>query len=333
MLAQICLSCGAQNPATNRFCGQCGTQLERAAETHEQLWRGAAAGTATGNAASAAAANTSGAAPANSGSARPPHKFNIVIEPTNPAPATGSGFLGLSGNCPDYDDEERKPSHLLRNIAVCVVAAAAVLAGLQWRSIRDYGFRQFGLAPVSDGITAASPGNAGAPNTSAIAADNGSPNPGMPLAATGAANPPESAPPAADYSSADATSAHAMSAPVADSPESQSPAVSNQPATSRPDRTARPEGSLSRPTLPGDYEMARAAHARYEEDRAAWLWKAVAKGNPQASIKLASMYVQGSGVDRNCDQAQVLLRGAAKAGNEQAKLSLERIRLQGACPQ
>ncbi len=314
MSALICLSCGTQNPAINRFCGQCGTQLEQATETREQLWRevaacAAAGSTSTTTSNATSSGNLPGAAPVNSGPTEPPHKFHIVIEPPNPVSINGS----------DYDDEEHKPSHLLRNIAICVIAVAAVLAALQWRSIRDYGLRQFGLAPFPDGITASSPANAGASNSSTFVADNAIPVPGQPAAANVAA----SAPPASDPNLSAAASARAMAAPAAESSESQSRAISNQPATFRPDRTA----------IPGDYEMSRAAHSKYEEDRAAWLWKAVAKGNPQARIKLASMYVQGSGVDRNCDQAQVLLSGAAKEGNQQAKLSLEQIRLQGACPQ
>jgi TPR repeat protein len=76
--------------------------------------------------------------------------------------------------------------------------------------------------------------------------------------------------------------------------------------------------------------MKRAAHTDGEV-RALWLWKAVGKGNPQASVELATMYVQGSGVVRNCDQAQILLRGAAEKGNEQARFSLQQMRLQGGC--
>jgi TPR repeat protein len=81
----------------------------------------------------------------------------------------------------------------------------------------------------------------------------------------------------------------------------------------------------------GADEMKRAANASDAEARAAWLWKAVSKGNPQASVELARMYKQGSGVIRSCAQAEVLLHSAAAKGNAQAKLDLQQIRMRGGC--
>jgi len=340
-MAQRCVSCGAENPATNRFCGQCGIRLEPAND-------------ATANTANAAiSGNAIDGAPANSGEDQPLNKYRIVIESANPARA---GFLGLSdddtpdGTAPSYEDEEREaPSHLGRSIAISVVTLAvvltAVLAAMQWRTIRDYNLRRHSLASVPDGSREAEP-----PNSSAVAADRASRTSGTPTPAVKAGasqvmesspsanrarpvqqtgNSPEPAPLAANSNpSTDAVSPRAMGAPAADLIESQSPAVSNQPAKFRSAHTA---SDLSSTALPGAYEMNRAAHANDAEARAAWLWKAVGKGNPQASVELARMYVQGSGVVRNCDQAQILLRGAAEKGNEQAKLSLRQIRLQGGC--
>jgi TPR repeat protein len=77
--------------------------------------------------------------------------------------------------------------------------------------------------------------------------------------------------------------------------------------------------------------MRRAAAAADALSRATWLWRAVGKGNPQAPVELARMYEEGSGVTRNCDQAQLLLRAAAARGNQQAKLSLRDMRIRGGC--
>ena len=38
-MALKCESCGVQNPATNRFCGQCGIKLEHTAIAPEEFWR------------------------------------------------------------------------------------------------------------------------------------------------------------------------------------------------------------------------------------------------------------------------------------------------------
>jgi len=84
-------------------------------------------------------------------------------------------------------------------------------------------------------------------------------------------------------------------------------------------------------SAPGADEMRRAANAADPQLRATWLWRAVGKGNPQAPVELARMYEQGSGVTQSCDQAQLLLRAAASRGNQQARLSLQQIRIRGGC--
>ena len=57
--------------------------------------------------------------------------------------------------------------------------------------------------------------------------------------------------------------------------------------------------------------MTKARNASDSAAAAAWLWKATAKGNPDAPVQLANMYIQGDGVPRSCEQAMVLLKTAA----------------------
>ncbi|HEY3973243.1 MAG TPA: zinc-ribbon domain-containing protein [Candidatus Sulfotelmatobacter sp.] len=49
-------------------------------------------------------------------------------------------------------------------------------------------------------------------------------------------------------------------------------------------------------------------------EAAKWLWKAVGKHNPDATLLLADLYLKGQGVGKNCDQARVLLDAAARQG-------------------
>jgi hypothetical protein len=116
--------------------------------------------------------------------------------------------------------------------------------------------------------------------------------------------------------------------------------ASRVPATEPPAAVVR---SAERPSLhipparngnapaPGAGEMSQAAHTSDAGVRAAWLWKAVRDGNPQAPVELAKMYEEGSGVVQNCDQARILLSAAAAKGNAQAKLNLGQIQLRGDC--
>ena len=59
------------------------------------------------------------------------------------------------------------------------------------------------------------------------------------------------------------------------------------------------------------------------------LWSAVASGNSSAEVDLARLYLRGDGVPRNCEQARVLLRAAAKRGSVEAQQQLKELRASG----
>lgn len=53
---------------------------------------------------------------------------------------------------------------------------------------------------------------------------------------------------------------------------------------------------------------------RNSSEAAKWLWKAIAKHNADATLLLSDLYLKGDGVEKNCDQARVLLDAAAGRG-------------------
>src|SRR5215467_8788655 len=59
---------------------------------------------------------------------------------------------------------------------------------------------------------------------------------------------------------------------------------------------------------------------------AARLWAAVASGDSSSEVELARLYLRGEGVPRNCVQAKVLLRAAAKSGSAEARQQLRKLR-------
>ena len=91
--------------------------------------------------------------------------------------------------------------------------------------------------------------------------------------------------------------------------------------------------SPAKKLAPGEQELAKASDASDAAAAAAWLWKATAKGNPEAPVRLADMYVKGDGVPRSCEQALVLLRAAADKGNAQARARLAQMNNSGSCAQ
>lgn len=84
---------------------------------------------------------------------------------------------------------------------------------------------------------------------------------------------------------------------------------------------------------PGNDELAKASNASDSAAAAAWLWKATAKGNPDAPVRLADMYVKGDGVPRSCEQALVLLKTAAAKQNARARNRLAVMYNNGTCVQ
>jgi hypothetical protein len=281
---------------------------------------------------------------------------------------SGPSFLGLTDDTPpDYSDEEPEPeSHLRRNIGLAVLACVIFLAALQWQSIRD-----IGVSYMQNGSIAMKPTQNAAPqNPPAIAANNvsrdanhdptappaksdspqalnSSPNADRNLPVQQADKSPNPATPVQNSASSESTTQQppAMSAPIADVPRIN--ARSNPPnddvSRSNPSNNAAkstPAPSASRTPIhrvssavpvAGAEEMSRASNASDAEARAAWLWRAVARGNPRAPVELATMYERGYGVVRNCDQAKILLRMAAAKGSEEARLNLQQIRFHGGC--
>jgi localization factor PodJL len=61
----------------------------------------------------------------------------------------------------------------------------------------------------------------------------------------------------------------------------------------------------------------------------ALLWSSVKKGYVPAEVTLGDLYRRGDGVERNCDQARVLLVAASKKGSFEARQILEQIAEQG----
>ena len=58
-------------------------------------------------------------------------------------------------------------------------------------------------------------------------------------------------------------------------------------------------------------------------------WNAVGRGDVNAEVALAELYMNGDGVSRSCEQARVLLRAAMEKGNGDAASLLEHIRKVG----
>ena len=136
----------------------------------------------------------------------------------------------------------------------------------------------------------------------------------------------------------DTQAAAGENAAVNQTPEGASKPASSQEALptavekpkATPPATDNQEAPVKQATLGAD-EMAKAKNASDSAAAAAWLWKATAKGNSDAPVQLADMYVKGDGVPRSCEQAVVLLKTAAEKENARARNRLAAMYATGNC--
>jgi len=156
-----------------------------------------------------------------------------------------------------------------------------------------------------------------------------------------------------DNGNQSASSTPSATAPTNPQPQTQATTSQNTPSTdqpspSGPDATsapsphttvaAEPAKPLDAPPpqpsnkpQPGQQELAKAMEASDPAGAAAWLWKATSRGNPEAPVRLADMYIKGKGVPRSCEQALVLLRSAAVKPNATARNRLAALYANGTC--
>jgi hypothetical protein len=98
----------------------------------------------------------------------------------------------------------------------------------------------------------------------------------------------------------------------------------------KPSAADRPQIEEDQPQA-GSAELAMANAAGDPTRQRQLLWQAVKKGNPDASVKLAELYIMGRGVEKSCDQAMVLLRSASVHASSRARGKLGAMYATGEC--
>jgi hypothetical protein len=139
-------------------------------------------------------------------------------------------------------------------------------------------------------------------------------SPGQPIVS---AKPPVKGPPPKGVN---ATAPASPAAQPAVTPNSNSPISQTHPQTLQQLPTPQAELASGRELIPGK--------PRRAEDVSS-LWLAVENGDAAAEIQLANHYAAGDGVEKNCDQARVLLQAAAKRGSELATKRLAALSSDG----
>ena len=93
--------------------------------------------------------------------------------------------------------------------------------------------------------------------------------------------------------------------------------AAEEPSGVSTDGNGRGESVLERQGMPPKTEAAFNAGDSVES-----LWGAVQAGSIAAEVSLAERFARGEGVNKNCEQAKVLMKAAAERGNREARLRL-----------
>jgi len=114
--------------------------------------------------------------------------------------------------------------------------------------------------------------------------------------------------------------------PVVNVPENSAPSV----AADLPAKTGGGDSGIGQEEFAAAQDVLRGGNRQRDLSRAvALLWSSVKKGYVPAEVTLADLYRRGDGVEKNCDQARVLLVAASKKGSFEARQILEQIAERG----
>ena len=296
-----CASCGHTNQEGQRFCGMCGMPLpgsESAGElepaealVRQQSWHDQEQSRTKISA-----------------------RDNGILGPGSESAYSRGDLPSFASLSADSDDSgqlfEYESRPVRRHFRIYVGVALAIILGLlvykTWRG--NASFRVGHSAPAAPPQEAGNPAPAIQPSNPASA----EPAAAESNSAGNAANAAASTPPTSEKVPPKAT-------------PRQPTIVGNPPATPANASPGSPvtDSGASELAVGEKYLHGNASTARDPQEAASWLWKAVAKQNPTATMLLSDMYLRGEGVSKSCDQARVLLDAAARKGNAAAA---ERLR-------
>jgi hypothetical protein len=217
---------------------------------------------------------------------------------------------------PYPDPQQRRSTAVWRGLAVAAMAVALIAVGVVYQ--KEVGSSLIWMGETMSGKTKAS-----------TVAPSDSPSAALPTTT------PEAAPAtAADKSS---SSTIPDSDPVAESKKAADDTAKLSTSKSQVEAAAAGSPNASnvsdRSTSALDRQSAAAAQKPEpnwsETDSVEALWGAVQAGSVSAEVSLAERFARGAGVNKNCDQAKVLMKAAADKGNREARLRLYELETQG----
>jgi hypothetical protein len=337
-----CSSCGFDNPASQRFCGMCGTRLGEAAGTPSaNVVHSPSASAETDRALESNRPNrifgphpnfeTSQDFETNPDSDRNPrvkpdpttHALDEfpwrrdetslfrIAEEVRPRGIRGTLFADSIDGSTSY-----------RSFFVPAVAVVVLALGYgAWRAMQNQSTAAQPNAPV---VQEQNPASAPAANPvqspGSSEASTTQPSTAQPSNNAGSAS---AISPAGKTSTTDSTLNHDPGS-VPASAHAKGTAIPAAPLISQTSESGATDLATGRSYLDGSN-----GHERNSSEAAGWLWRAVSKQNAEATLLLSDLYLKGDGVAKNCDQARILLDAAASKGMKDAAQRLRNLQAFG----
>jgi PilZ domain len=232
--------------------------------------------------------------------------YPVADEPRYPSPFT-------EAIVPYADPQQRRSTAVWRSLAVMAMVIALVALGVVYQkevgsSLIWVGETMSGKTKASTVVPSDQPADTSLPSAKSdgAPADSADKNSSTTL--------PESDPVADSKKAYDDTAKLATSKPTS--------------ATTTPNAADVSDRSVS--ALDRQNAAAQKPEPNWSEtDSVEALWGAVQGGSVSAEVSLAERFARGAGVNKNCDQAKVLMKAAADKGNREARLRLYELETQG----
>ncbi|HLH08992.1 MAG TPA: hypothetical protein VKW78_17265 [Terriglobales bacterium] len=277
----ICTQCGHINPATNKFCGNCGNGLvslydeppaKRIDTRHVVDPRPITMPDPTSPARQFATPDSS-ARPrvvpreaAEEVAPEPKYEEEPTTEKQQVVPISGPSFLGLSSDptsTSDYLllDEEPRRGGTFRFLMILAILALIVVGALEWRAIRKMVAEQgakLQSAPAADQNAGEQP--ASSSDAAAPAANPAPPNTGTPASTT-----PQGGSPTANSAAQQAHPLVEMDLPPAGQQTQQNPAAAPTP-TAQPASPGPAQPATQQPASPADNAVPQKPDAKSTPD-------------------------------------------------------------------
>jgi len=243
------------------------------------------------------------------------------VQPSAPIRVSGPSFLGLSDD-PSEEPEKRYDDLYKTNwggrifVVFIVLAIAAGLAYMQWRSSHPLQASPFDHTPPAAAAPSANPAAnppASAEQQPATEAKNAEAKSNEAEAKNGSEttgnNPASAAQPSMNSA--------APAQQKIDVGPAAAPAGTQAPASSAP--VSQPKTSSKSTASPNAITEGHEVVSSKSE------------GDQEQPVRLAENYIQGRGVPRNCDEALGILRTASNQGNARAEIKLGALYATGNC--